>query len=594
MRSRIATVAMAVILTIPLYAQDDVRWNGSVDAAGASNNEYNTSLRISSATERIKTGINLDWYNGRTEETTLKHQFIDKIISHTLDTLSTKKRETNIAFKVTFEYKLAPSDILSAYLSHKGIFKDNTSDERRRGAQNNYTLPSSTFARYFDANLQSVYGADNGIGIGYKHSFSDEMRLRADVGFQVSDLNDSLYHETDAYIYPPLWNPDIPMSIESEKVVVSHTKNRSDRRVDMVSMFENDLLWNVKGLSLSTGVKYSFDNVLDYRDSRMFDDIEGKWSRIDELDVDYNFSQHFADLCLIGNYKTGQLAASIDLNAQYMHYSLACNGVKTDEALTGNFMDFYGKAGLSYSFSDTHKLFLRYTRSLICPTYMQYSGTYQVSDNFLEFTEGNTSLRHTDNNLLEFGYGLRKGKFAVDLSAAYEHIDNAFGRVVYKQVETVNYYKWENTQYENNVNGYATLTWKGKTLSLLAKSYVKYKYLRNYVSSAVKNSFEYGASANVDINLKRDWVISSAITYTSATKATYSETDQDADASVKISKTFNDKLQIYLSGQDLFDMPSVTRSWDSTSSDYDTALIREERMVDSDNRAIVAGLVFKF
>lgn len=40
MRNRIATVAMAVILTIPLYAQDDVRWNGSVDAAGASNNEY--------------------------------------------------------------------------------------------------------------------------------------------------------------------------------------------------------------------------------------------------------------------------------------------------------------------------------------------------------------------------------------------------------------------------------------------------------------------------------------------------------------------------------------------------------------------------
>ena len=27
-----------------------------------------------------------------------------------------------------------------------------------------------------------------------------------------------------------------------------------------------------------------------------------------------------------------------------------------------------------------------------------------------------------------------------------------------EQVETVNYYKWENTQYENNVNGYATLT----------------------------------------------------------------------------------------------------------------------------------------
>ncbi len=594
MKSRVAAFAMAVILTIPLYAQENVTWNGSVDAAGASNNEYSTSLRINSVTDRLNTGISLDWYNGRTEETTLKHRFIDKIISHTLDTLSTKMRKTDIAFKVTFDYKLTPSDILSAYLSHKGIYKDNTSDERRRVAQNDYTFSHSTVARYFDANVQSVYGGDNGIGVGYKHSFSDGMRLRANVGFLVSDLNDSLYHKTDEYMYPPFWIPDEPLTIEAEEMMVSHKKNRSDKRVEMVTMFENDRSWNVKGLSLSPGMKYSYLNVLDYRDSWIFDRSEGKWGRIDELDVDYKLSQHFADLCLIGSYKTGKLAAYIDLNGQYMHYSLLCKGVKTDEALTGNYFDFYGNAGLSYSFSDAHKLFLRYTRSLIYPTYMQYSGTCQVSDNFLEFTEGNSDLRYTDNNLIELGYGLKKGKFAIDVSAAYEHIDNDIDRVVYRQVNTVNYYKWENTQYENNMNGYVTLAWNGKTLTLLAKSYVKYKYLRNYVSSAVKNSFEYGASANFNINFKRDWVMSGSFIYKSATRQTYSETDQDIDASVKISKTFYEKLQIYLCGQDLFDMPGVTRNWDNTSSDYETALIRDEKNVDSDNRAIVAGLIFKF
>lgn len=326
-------------------------------------------------------------------------------------------------------------------------------------------------------------------------------------------------------------------------------------------------------------------------------DIDG-YKRFDMSEtgwLDSGYEQHFIynsftlEPQISLSYSIGRFDFAIVERPQWYLHKMN-NSISQDGDFNRNEWANFLVTGVNYRPADRHNITLGYSMGIIRPSYDKLTHMVKLGDFEKEFCIGNSNLRPEKNLDLSLIYSYVISKvFATYFSFSYSRQDDKAERVVDNKVDGITYFTYANSGVQQSPNMKVGLkasyeNFKGEIYFKSSYDFISY---RN-IEKESKEAFSWEIIADLSYNFRKGWAVAAKGGYASAKISAYTYDEQYVKTDLRVTKSFKNKVDLYLEGRDLADRPIRKYTWNE-SLDYcrvdETTAYR---------RALVLGVRYRF
>jgi hypothetical protein len=315
---------------------------------------------------------------------------------------------------------------------------------------------------------------------------------------------------------------------------------------------------------------------------------DGTWKDSTRLRETFDFLSLAIEPYLVADFSWSKLRAHINYAPQIYGRKL------TDDTHTQNlqFQRLYlvGDSYLSWTFSPSHKLYLRSKSSVSHPSYIQICW-YERQGNYLtQIYRGKESLRSVTSDAVSLEYEFKYKRFSSTTTFSYtskrDEIDQTFTN---ETIDGRDYqvFTWVNASNSRVLGFSEKLGWKGKILTAnVGVNYNGTRRIRQETGN-IKKSTDWRAWADASLRLGHGWTVGADVNYRSAVATFFTLFKGYCAFNARIQKDFK-RITLTLEGKDLLDKREEK---EFISENQSEAWIEVSRL---NRRMIVLGIRWKF
>ena len=420
---------------------------------------------------------------------------------------------------------------------------------------------------------------------GYVHDFAGEFRkLSVKVSSQLQldykSILRALINVPEAPFYANSMAYKAPSSLNS--LNVSFDANYSDGK----RFLGVEKLRGTVGMGVNTGSSLDYFKRLNIDNGVLRDSTELSQC------YDYQFLalEPYADLTYTAGKFDIHAYDRVQRYSQVLYSAVGGAEVLSPTSLDNVSWGNMAKLDVTFRIAPRHSLKAQYSRELIRPSYEKLTDMVKISDTEGEFYTGNPSLAPQKNDLIYLKYTYRfKRFFEAYASLQYKVARDKAEKVVSEKAEGVTYYTYVNAGLQRTPSLRLDLKcdWKHLKAEIYAQANMEIISYKD-ISKEGKTTFNWEVMGNVSYDFPKGWRVSASGGYSSPKDWAFNRQEMYVKTSARISKTFFDRLDVYLEGRDLADREIWEYTW-SENLDYMKATCTV-----LGRRAIALGLKYKF
>ncbi|MCQ2337056.1 MAG: outer membrane beta-barrel family protein [Paludibacteraceae bacterium] len=335
--------------------------------------------------------------------------------------------------------------------------------------------------------------------------------------------------------------------------------------------YEDKNLFTAPGLKGSLGIDVKQNNEMDFYWRK--DYINGQWLDDKSKTQGYWYYSLAVEPVIKLDYSIYKFDFGVENRLQWFTHALTpdmAEGKSLDSikvSFKNNEWRDMVRAYIGYKPADRHKLQVSYNRNIIRPTYDKLTSMIKVGNTESEYFTGNPNLKPQINNAVDLKYTYTfKQNFELYALLKYTHTRDKAEKVVDNTTtDGITYYTYINAGIQQQASARVDLkgTWEHFTMEIYGQTNIEFISYKNNLK-ATKTTVNYEIFADLKWKLPQGWGINLKGGYASRKETAYSAKDSYIQTNLRFSKTFFDKLDLYIEGRDLGDFNQYEYTWNET------------------------------
>lgn len=605
---KLAAISFLLLSALNLQAQ---KFSGSVEGAGAWNFQKNND-------EKAALNLNYDapkWYlhssfggghnflydkevmkaslntTGKLSELNLD-ALSDDIVQGKLSKLQwedaqTKQRKWNFSGDVDAGFRLGRSNLLSFNLGFlRKVSSDTTLTMHSKMIPEGKSSPYDVLTR-MGVQMQSrdILSNQYNAGVEFSHNFH---RFGRKLSLGLSTFMSFDIDNTSRV------NSNIPKTPEyfNKEVIFRAPSSLNDINFLFQAVYSDDEMFlGVPRLKGKACLMMAQNNDLDaYTREDYENNAFKKALNFDQL---YSYSSLTLEPRLDLSYSIGAFDFNLDSKFHfYDHILYSSSGSEEEKTQEVGKSMFYYKtnAGVCWSPSKRHNVTFNFSRNITHPEYEKISSIIKVTDTEGEYFKGNPNLMPQKTNSFFFKYTYRfRRVFELYASLNYKRTWDKAEKVVDNKTEGITYYTYVNSGLQQTPSFRLDLkgSWEKFRFELYTQTNVEIISYKN-IQKEGKTTFNWEMIADASYLFPKSWTLSVKGGYASPKETAFTSCDSYISTNVRLSKTFFDRLDVYLEGRDLADREVYEYNWNEA---LDYCKITCTTM---GRRSVALGVKYKF
>ena len=486
------------------------------------------------------------------------------------------KRNWYVNAGLEARFDIRPTDILSVSVDY-GYNGDK--DKAKLDAMRNNIGKDTLTGNQFDTVASNEHRLEP--KINYLHTFGKaDSKLTLSVLGLIDNKEESMIRTVGGNYY-------------SRQKYYQTVSSLNDLDTRLLLHYDDASLAGVKNLKFCSGVDVFFNNDIDlYNGSNR---VNGEWRDSTALKQSYYYYSFALEPFVNAGYTYKRFSFYVNERVQWYYHQLMD---KLEEKKSEQYQfqkDQWQNilaAGFAFKFNSRHKIGLDYKRTLSRPDYKKLSTTYVIGSSEGEYMHGNPDLKPQTTDDASMTYCFTAEHFSLDLTAGYRYTENKVEKVldVIPEGETgmSTVFTWINANKQHT--GRTVLNLKINYAEVQARMWLG-TYYDTYIkkeNTIDKTDFNFDVGIDLSAMLTPTLRLSSTLTYRSAKASAYNVKGEYIGADFRLTKTFLDKLDLYVNINDLVDKNDYEQTWNAQYTYYKVV---EKQL---GRRSVQVGIVYNF
>lgn len=306
---------------------------------------------------------------------------------------------------------------------------------------------------------------------------------------------------------------------------------------------------------------------------------ESIWRDSTRLRENFNYLCFWTEPYLTADFKWNSVEAHADYACQI--YGRRLNDDTHQQPLRIKGVYPVGKGNVKWAISPVHSLNLVNELSVSHPDYLKICWYDRTAGYLDQLYRGNEQLLSPAKTRVALEYGIKWKRFVSNTSVGYTHVSNEIDQTwSNEEIDGRQYkvFRWLNSANSHTLGLSQKLGWRGKIIT--ANVGITYNQTQRIAKSngAVKKSFDWKLTGDINANLGKGWNIGANAKYQSKVATFFTIFKEYCELNAYIKKDFK-RFTLYLEGHDLLDQVRETSFESEELKEYWIEQVRSNRRI---------------